>query len=47
MRKFADIVQSPDRLKLLLLLTVADIRGGAGVWNGWKSELLRPLYYDT
>ena len=47
-RKFADIVQSPERLKLLLLLTVADIRAvGPGVWNGWKGQLLRSLYYDT
>jgi [protein-PII] uridylyltransferase len=47
-RDFADIVQSPDRLKLLLLLTVADIRAvGPGIWNGWKGQLLRSLYYDT
>src|SRR6516165_2356277 len=47
-RKFADIVQSPERLKLLLLLTVADIRAvGPGIWNGWKGQLLRSLYYDT
>jgi [protein-PII] uridylyltransferase len=47
-RSFADIVQSPERLKLLLLLTVADIRAvGPGIWNGWKGQLLRSLYYDT
>ena len=47
-RDFADIVQSPERLKLLLLLTVADIRAvGPGVWNGWKGQLLRTLYYET
>ncbi len=47
-RDFADIVQSPERLKLLLLLTVADIRAvGPGIWNGWKGQLLRSLYYDT
>jgi [protein-PII] uridylyltransferase len=45
---FAAIVQSPERLKLLLLLTVADIRAvGPGIWNGWKGQLLRALYYDT
>jgi [protein-PII] uridylyltransferase len=45
---FANIVQSPERLKLLLILTVADIRGvGPGVWNGWKGQLLRTLYYET
>ncbi|MGE0281318.1 MAG: ACT domain-containing protein, partial [Rhizobiaceae bacterium] len=45
---FADVVQSIDRLKLLLILTVCDIRGvGPGVWNGWKGQLLRTLYYET
>ena len=45
---FAAIVQSPERLKLLLLLTVVDIRAvGPGVWNGWKGQLLRTLYYET
>ncbi len=45
---FAKIVQSPERLKLLLLLTVADIRAvGPGVWNGWKGQLLRTLYAET
>ena len=47
-RDFADIVQSPERLKLLLILTVADIRAvGPGVWNGWKGQLLRTLYAET
>lgn len=45
---FAVVVQSPERLKLLLLLTVADIRAvGPGTWNGWKGQLLRTLYYET
>lgn len=45
---FAEIVQSPERLKLLLILTVADIKAvGPGVWNGWKGQLLRTLYYET
>ncbi len=45
---FAAIVQSPERLKLLLILTVADIKAvGPGVWNGWKGELLRTLYHET
>jgi [protein-PII] uridylyltransferase len=40
------IVQSPERLKLLLILTVVDIRAvGPNVWNGWKGQLLRELYY--
>ena len=47
-RTFAGIVQSPERLMLLTLLTAADIRAvGPGVWNGWKGQLLRSLYYDT
>jgi len=45
---FAKIVQTLDRLKLLLVLTVCDIRAvGPGVWNGWKGQLLRTLYYET
>ena len=45
---FAARVQSPERLKLLFLLTIADIRAvGPGVWNGWKGQLLRTLYYET
>lgn len=47
-RDFAAIVQSPERLKLLLVLTVADIRAvGPSAWNGWKGQLLRELYYET
>jgi len=45
---FAATVQSLERLKLLLILTVADIRAvGPGVFNGWKGQLLRTLYYET
>lgn len=45
---FSQLVQSPERLKLLLVLTVADIRAvGPAVWNGWKGQLLRELYYRT
>ncbi len=45
---FARLVQSPERLKLLLVLTCADIRAvGPQVWNGWKASLLRELYYRT
>ncbi|MDX3926613.1 MAG: [protein-PII] uridylyltransferase [Shinella sp.] len=45
---FADRVQSMERLKMLLVLTVCDIRAvGPGVWNGWKGQLLRTLYYET
>lgn len=45
---FAAVAQSPERLKLLLILTVADIRAvGPGVFTGWKGQLLRTLYYET
>ncbi|MGV8997568.1 MAG: [protein-PII] uridylyltransferase [Parvibaculaceae bacterium] len=47
-RDFANLVQSPGRLKLLFILTVVDIKAvGPGVWNGWKAQLLRELYYET
>ena len=37
-------MQSPERLRLLLILTVVDIRAvGPGVWNDWKRQLLRDL----
>lgn len=42
---FAEQVQSPERLRLLLVLTIVDIRAvGPGVWNGWKRQLLGDLY---
>lgn len=45
---FAAVVQSVEQMKLLTVLTTADIRGvGPGVWNGWKAQLLRSLYYET
>jgi [protein-PII] uridylyltransferase len=47
-RDFVATVQSPERLRLLLCLTVADIRAvGPGVWNGWKGQLLRQLYWEA
>ncbi|MCB9992618.1 MAG: [protein-PII] uridylyltransferase [Hyphomicrobiaceae bacterium] len=47
-RTFADIVQSPNRLALLMILTACDIMAvGPGVWTGWKGSLLRALYYAT
>ncbi|HQS15910.1 [protein-PII] uridylyltransferase [Reyranella sp.] len=45
---FAALIQSPERLRLLLVLTVCDIRAvGPNVWNNWKAALLRQLYNAT
>jgi [protein-PII] uridylyltransferase len=45
---FVEIVQSPERLRLLLVFTAADIRAvGPNVWNGWKGQLLRELYHEA
>ncbi|MFL6721418.1 MAG: [protein-PII] uridylyltransferase [Sphingomonas sp.] len=42
---FVHQVQSPERLRLLLILTVVDIRAvGPGVWSEWKRTLLRTLF---
>jgi len=42
---FTDIVQSAERLRLLLMVTVVDIRAvGPGTWNSWKRQLLADLY---
>ena len=42
---FAQQVQSPERLRLLLILTVVDIRAvGPGVWTEWKRSLLSTLF---
>jgi [protein-PII] uridylyltransferase len=44
---FVDRVASLERLRLLFLLTVVDIRAvGPGTWNGWKRQLLGTLF-DT
>ena len=46
--KFSQEVGTLERLRLLLVLTVADIRAvGPGVWNSWKGQLLRDLYRLT
>ncbi|MCY7338965.1 MAG: [protein-PII] uridylyltransferase [Sphingomonas bacterium] len=38
-------VQSPERLRLLLILTVVDIRAvGPTTWTEWKRQLLRTLF---
>lgn len=44
-KDFVSLVKTPERLKLLLVLTAADIRAvGPAVWNAWKGSLLRDLY---
>ncbi len=47
-RDFAKAVQTRERLDLLTVLTVCDIRGvGPTTWNNWKAALLRALYRQT
>ncbi|ARU02059.1 bifunctional uridylyltransferase/uridylyl-removing enzyme [Yoonia vestfoldensis] len=47
-RGFANAVKSVERLDLLTVLTVCDIRGvGPGTWNNWKAVLIRNLYKAT
>jgi [protein-PII] uridylyltransferase len=42
---FVAQVQTVERLRLLSLLTIVDIRAvGPGVWNGWKRQLINELY---
>ena len=46
--QLTNAVGSVERLRLLLVLTVADIRTvGPGLWNDWKGQLLRDLYRLT
>ncbi len=45
---FSQVVASTERLRLLLILTVVDIRAvGPGVWNSWKRQLLSDLFEAT
>jgi [protein-PII] uridylyltransferase len=45
---FAALVQSPERLKALTVLTTVDISAvGPGRWNNWKAGLLENLYNRT
>ena len=47
-QEFADRVGSLKRLQMLTALTVVDIRAvGPGIWNDWKGELLRQLYFGA
>jgi len=46
--EFATLVGDPDRLNLLYLLTVADIRAtNPSLWNSWKGALLHELFVST
>ena len=48
LRGFANAVKSVERLELLTVLTVCDIRGvGPDTWNNWKAVLIRNLYKST
>jgi [protein-PII] uridylyltransferase len=45
---FAQTMGSVNNLKMLYLLTYADVRGvGPDVWNPWKASLLGELYVKT
>jgi [protein-PII] uridylyltransferase len=47
-RDFAKAVKTRERLDLLTVLTVCDIRGvGPHTWNNWKATLLRGLFRAT
>lgn len=46
--KFSHEVGSPDALRMLFVLTAADISAvGPGTWNQWKAELTATLYDRT
>ena len=46
--KFSHEVGSPEALRMLFVLTAADISAvGPGVWNEWKAELTTILYERT
>ncbi|WP_316862237.1 [protein-PII] uridylyltransferase [uncultured Cohaesibacter sp.] len=45
---FCSVVQTMEQMRMLLILTIADIKAvGPGVWNGWKGQLLRSLYSEA
>jgi len=47
-RDFVEMIQSPERLRLLLVLTIADIRAvGPNRWNAWRGALLGELYHQA
>src|SRR5262249_5671158 len=47
-KRFADLVTNEERLKMLCLLTVADVGAvSPGTLTPWREELLWRLYVDT
>ena len=45
---FVSEVQTLERLRLLTVLTIVDIRAvGPGIWNSWKRQLIGDLYEST
>jgi|TARA_R110002072_G_scaffold9326_14_gene45532 [protein-PII] uridylyltransferase len=47
-KDLAEVIQSVERLRLLLVLTVADVRAvGPNIWSAWKAALLRELFWRT
>ena len=45
---FSSRVQTLERLNMMFILTVCDIRAvGPGVWNNWKHQLMQTLYWET
>ncbi len=45
---FASDVGSPETLRMLALLTAADVAAvGPGTWTKWKADLLGDLFYKT
>ncbi len=46
--EMAELMGTPHRLKLLYLITMADLKAvGPGVWNEWKATLISELFLET
>ncbi len=47
-RDVVTVVQTRERLRMLLVLTVADIKGvGPSTWTRWKGQLLEQLFLEV